>query len=109
MINLNNKKVLITGASGGIGKSIGGVEPQKLLAPAEEEPEESPIDKIIKSLDNIVSLLVERNSLFKSQAEALRKQKEKERRNKKEEEEERRKKNDEGEKKRRRNKKNKKG
>ena len=67
-------------SSPSIGKSIGGVEPQKLLAPAEEEPEESPIDKIIKSLDNIVELLVERNSLFKSQAEALRKQKEKDKR-----------------------------
>ena len=67
-------------SSPSIGKSIGGVEPQKLLAPAEEEPEESPIDKIIKSLDNIIGLLTERNSLFKSQAEALRKQKEKDKR-----------------------------
>ena len=54
-------------SSPSIGKSIGGVGPQKLLAPAEEEPEESPIDKIIKSLDNIIGLLAERNSLFKSQ------------------------------------------
>ena len=67
-------------SSPSIGKSIGGAGPQKLLAPAEEEPEDSPIDKIIKSLDNIVALLVERNSLFKSQAEALRKQKEKDKR-----------------------------
>jgi len=67
-------------SSPSIGKSIGAVEPQKLLAPAEEEPAESPIDKIIKSLDNIIGLLAERNSLFKSQAEALRKQKEKDRR-----------------------------
>ena len=67
-------------SSPSIGKSIGAVEPQKLLAPAEEEPQKSPIDKIISSLDNIVALLVERNSLFKSQAEALRKQKEKDKR-----------------------------
>ena len=67
-------------SSPSIGKSIGSVEPQKLLAPAEEEPAESPIDKIIKSLDNIIGLLAERNSLFKSQAEALRKQKEKDKR-----------------------------
>ena len=67
-------------SSPSIGKSIGAVEPQKLLAPAEEEPQKSPIDKIISSLDNIVELLVERNSLFKSQAEALRKQKEKDKR-----------------------------
>ena len=67
-------------SSPSIGKSIGAVEPQKLLAPAEEEPQESPIDKIIKSLDNIIGLLAERNSLFKSQAEALRKQKEKDKR-----------------------------
>ena len=67
-------------SSPSIGKSIGAVEPQKLLAPAEEAPAESPIDKIIKSLDNIIGLLAERNSLFKSQAEALRKQKEKDKR-----------------------------
>ena len=67
-------------SSPSIGKSITGVEPQKLLAPAEEAPAESPIDKIIKSLDNIIGLLAERNSLFKSQAEALRKQKEKDKR-----------------------------
>ena len=60
-------------SSPSIGKSIGAVEPQKLLAPAEEAPAESPIDKIIKSLDNIIGLLAERNSLFKSQAEEIKK------------------------------------
>ena len=54
--------------------------PQKLLPAAKEEPEKSPIDDIIKSLDNIIEILKNQNSLIKETAEEDRKKKEKERR-----------------------------
>ena len=54
-------------------KNIGSATeaPQKLLAPAKEL---SPIEEIIKSLGNIVSLLQERNSLLKKQSNRARKE-----------------------------------
>ena len=54
-------------------KNIGDVTeaPQKLLAPAKEL---SPIEEIVKSLGNIVSLLQERNSLLKKQSNRARKE-----------------------------------
>ena len=64
-----------------LGKIKGVTEsPQKLLPAAKEEPEKSPIDDIIKSLDNIIEILKNQNSLIKETAEEDRKRKEKERR-----------------------------
>jgi len=54
--------------------------PQKLLPAAKEEPEKSPIDDIIKSLDNIIEILKNQNTLIKETAEEDRKKKEKEKR-----------------------------
>jgi len=54
--------------------------PQKLLPPAKEEPEKSPIDDIIASLNNIIDLLKSQNTLIKDTAEAQRKKSEKDRR-----------------------------
>ena len=59
-------------------KKISPSSPFGLLPPAKEE---GPIDKILKSLDNIIALLKDQNSLMKKQDELDRKRKERERRN----------------------------
>ena len=52
-------------------KNVSGAlkQPQKLLAPAQEL---NPIEQVIKSLGNIVSLLEDRNSLLKKQSDKSR-------------------------------------
>ena len=67
--------------SSALGKLKGVTQaPQKLLPPAKEEPEKSPIDDIIASLNNIIDLLKSQNTLIKDTAEAQRKKSEKDRR-----------------------------
>jgi len=58
-------------------KKLGGVTAPKLL-PAAKEEEKDYIGDIIKSLDNIIELLKQQNTLIKDTAEAQRKKEEKE-------------------------------
>jgi hypothetical protein len=65
-------------------KKLGGVTAPKLLPAAKEEKEDDKdyIGDIIKSLDNIIGILKEQNTLIRDTAEAQRKKQEKEKRSK---------------------------
>ena len=65
-------------------KKLGGVTAPKLLPPAKEEQKDY-IGDIIKSLDNIIGLLKEQNTLIKDTAESKRKKQEQDKRGKAEE------------------------
>tara|TARA_R100000030_G_scaffold100925_1_gene95327 strand:+ start:1924 stop:3894 length:1971 start_codon:yes stop_codon:yes gene_type:complete len=62
-------------------KKLGGITAPKLLPPAKEE-EKDYIGDIIKSLDNIIGLLKEQNTLIKDTAESKRKKQEQDKRSK---------------------------